>query len=109
MMEERERRVGENESLFRHVNERTKQVNETFAQLTDTFDVVCECGRIECLERITLSPEKYVEVRAEPTRFLVVPGHEIPETETVVEKGAGYVVVRKDPGLPARIARATAP
>lgn len=108
-MDERAKRVGQNEALFRHVNEQTKRVNETFSQLTNTLEVVCECGRIECLERIRVTPEKYVQIRDDPRRFLVVRGHEVKETESVVEEGDRYVVVQKDRGAPARLARETAP
>ena len=34
-MEERERRIGLNEAIFREANERIREVNETFATLTD--------------------------------------------------------------------------
>lgn len=37
------------------------------------------------------------------------PGHDVPETETVVDRRDGFWVVRKDPGGPAELARATDP
>jgi hypothetical protein len=48
-------------------------------------------------------------VREDPTLFITKPGHDFPETETVVSKTGGYWIVRKDPGLPAGIALATDP
>jgi hypothetical protein len=49
-------------------------------------------------------------VRTDPTLFLVVPGHEDPTVEAVVESDqAAYFVVRKPAGTPAEIAANTAP
>jgi hypothetical protein len=107
--EERARRIGENEALFRVVNERIEHLNRAFAVLTETMDVVCECGDIDCAERLVLTVSDYERVRADPTHFAVVPGHELPDVERVVERGDGFVVVRKDPGLPAQVARETDP
>jgi hypothetical protein len=103
--DERIRRVGENEALFRVVNERIEALNLAFATLTETMDIVCECGDIHCAERVVLGLADYERIRAESTHFVVVPGHELPEVETVVERGDGFVVVEKHDGLPAQVAR----
>jgi len=34
-------------------------------------------------------------IRADPTRFAVVPGHELPEIETGVERHPGYLVEKR--------------
>jgi hypothetical protein len=34
-------------------------------------------------------------IRSHPRRFLILPGHEVPEIETVVETEQDYVVVEK--------------
>jgi hypothetical protein len=49
-MDERERRIGLNEAVFREANERIREVNETFATLTDELLLVCECGQSTCAE-----------------------------------------------------------
>jgi hypothetical protein len=107
--EERTRRVGENEALFRIVNERIEALNVTFAAITETMDVVCECGKIECAERVVLGVADYERVRADPTHFVLVPGHELPGVERVIEAGDGFVVVEKHRGLAAEVARETDP
>jgi hypothetical protein len=56
-----------------------------------------------------VAPDEYRGVRADATLFFVKPGHDLPEAETVVEKTDRYWVVRKDPGGPADLARATDP
>jgi hypothetical protein len=80
-MAEREARVGMNEALFRAVNERIEDVNESFATLTDAFEVVCECGDAGCLRQIRMASDAYERVRAGATLFIVVPGHETAEIE----------------------------
>jgi hypothetical protein len=44
---------------------------------------------------IELSVREYEDVRAHPRRFVVLPGHELGELETVVESRSGYVIVEK--------------
>jgi hypothetical protein len=107
--DERTRRVAANEALFRTVNEKLEELNEGFALLTDTFDIVCECGEIDCDERIILSPEEYARLRSEPTRFAVVHGHEIAGVEDVIERHEAFAILAKAPGLATELAQETAP
>jgi hypothetical protein len=107
-MGERARRVGENEALFRSVNEQVRGLNETFL-VRDTLRIVCECGEQSCIEQLEIEPAAYETLRADPTLFAVKPGHEAPDVETVVERNDGYSVVCKDRGEPEHIARATDP
>ena len=76
-MEERERRIGLNEAVFREANERIREVNETFATLTDELMLVCECGHGTCAEQISIKPGDYEALRAQPADFAIVPVHEI--------------------------------
>ena len=48
-------------------------------------------------------------IRAEPTRFGVLPAHELPEVESVVERHPTYVVVEKRDPDAREIARETDP
>ena len=104
-MDERARRIGENEALYRSINEKIEGLNETFGLVTETMAVICECGRLECSEQIELDIPTYEHVRADPTHFVLLPGHEEPDVETVVEDHGTFRVVRKDPGGPAELAR----
>ena len=90
----REERIGKNEALFREVNERVRDVNREFGDFPDA-EFVCECGDRECTERVRMPLHEYEAVRKSPTYFLVKPGHEIPDVETVVEDHEGYAVVAK--------------
>jgi hypothetical protein len=106
---ERQQRIGRNEAIFREVNERLTDLNETLAAFTDTMQIVCECGDGECIDQISLSPQEYEALRTESTHFAVVSGHNDVEVEDVVESRDGYDVVQKRTGIPARIAEETDP
>jgi hypothetical protein len=108
-MDEQQRRIGVNEAVFREANERIEDLNETFATLTDRLVLVCECGDAECVEKISLTRQAYEELRADPTQFAVVPGHEVANVEEVVARHEGYYVVRKVAGVPRHIAEVTDP
>jgi hypothetical protein len=103
MSTERDARVGNNERLFREVNERINRIQEDFGQ-TQTFEIVCECGSQGCLERISLTHDAYKKLRENPRTFAIVPGHEAEDVEDIVERTEGYYVVEKKEGIPAAIA-----
>jgi hypothetical protein len=109
MMDEHERRIALNEAVFREANERIQELNQTFATFTDALVLVCECGDGECAEKISMAPAAYEELRAESAHFAVVPGHEMPEVEQVIAQREGYDVVRKDDGIPRKVAEVTDP
>jgi hypothetical protein len=104
-MSDRDRRISENESLFRAVNEQIEGVTRTFAVMTQTMHVVCECGQPDCIERFMMTVPAYERVRADPALFAVRPGHELPDMEDVVDTHGDYVVIRKHDGEPAERAR----
>jgi hypothetical protein len=65
-MDERVRRIGENEILLRSVNERLEDVNQAFSPLSGKATFVCECGRRSCLDRIDVALEEYEKRRGGP-------------------------------------------
>jgi hypothetical protein len=108
-VDERQRRIGENEVIFREVNERVRETNETFDVEAGDAEFVCECGTASCVERVRMSLAEYEQVRAEPTTFLIVPGHEILEVERVVRRDRRFWVVRKEVGEAEELALETDP
>jgi hypothetical protein len=107
--DERARRVGHNEALYRQVNERIEDLNDAFGTLAGDFAVVCECGDLDCTEQIRVPREAYERTRANSTWFLVRPGHEERDIEHVVDREGGYVVVQKDAPEATRVAEETDP
>ncbi|MEA2246621.1 MAG: hypothetical protein QOH46_1150 [Solirubrobacteraceae bacterium] len=89
-MAESEERVGFTEATFRRVNE---GIERGSAEGPVVF--ICECGRVGCNQLIELSRATYKAVRAHPRRFFLIPGHELPDAEDVVERHERYVVVQK--------------
>lgn len=103
-MDDRGKRVGENEVLFREVNERLRELGEGFSLVSEEAAFVCECGNSTCMERIQMSLATYEKVRSDPKRFVVIRSHELPEYEKIVEEHPSFLVVEKLPGGPAGIA-----
>jgi hypothetical protein len=91
----REERLARNEVLFRNVNEQIEEIAVPQGQDAHVFEFVCECSNIDCTLRLPMTLAVYEEVRSDPTRFLVAPGHELPEIETVVSRAKGYQIVTK--------------
>ena len=57
---------------------------------------ICECGNAACLEALELTAEALWDLHAERGLAVVLPGHEIPDLETVVDHQNGYLVVRRN-------------
>jgi hypothetical protein len=92
------RRV-KNEALFREVNER---IEELETGLTDyapdgslLVGFVCECPSEDCGETVEVTRAQYEAVRTNPSRFIVLPGHENPDIESIVERHQHFVVAEK--------------
>ncbi len=88
-----ERRVGINESIFRDVNERIRELGDELDAPATEF--VCECADPACTARLSLPLGAYEAVRAFPDRFFVVAGHQRSDAERVVEGQGEYLVVEK--------------
>jgi hypothetical protein len=89
-----EEKLGRNQALFREVNERIRGLAEHRGEAL-RFGIVCECSDETCSEPIEVSIAEYEQVRATPTAFFVLRGHEIPEIERVMLKTREYEVVQK--------------
>ncbi len=91
---ELQQRIAANESAFRDVNEAIAR-GQWPGEQDDPASFRCECARFGCNELIELTPRAYEKVRVHPRHFVVRPGHELPEVETIVERRPGYLVVEK--------------
>ena len=94
-MDARTERLAENESLFRSVNELIEAAATRAVVDDHVFEFLCECADSECMVLLPLNVHEYERVRAEPSQFLVAPGHGLPELEIVVARHDTYEVVRK--------------
>jgi hypothetical protein len=98
-------RAAMNEATFRRVNE-GMAAGQDPAGLLSFF---CECARLGCNKLIQLTRAEYEHVRADPRRFAVIAGHEIPDVERVTERAERYIVVEKAGDPEAEIVEATDP
>ena len=100
--------VALNEAALRQVNERIYGPGKSGSDLPQ-FPIVCECGAASCETTLTVDATLYSSVRADPHRFLVQTGHEIPQAETVVVRHGDIAVVEKHPGEARLVTEATDP
>lgn len=96
-MDFREQRLGVNEAIFREVNERLEGLAKHFGRdQEESLDLVCECRKATCIQRIAMSRAEYEALRSEDTHFALYPGHADPEIEHVISSHAGYEIVAKE-------------
>jgi hypothetical protein len=93
LSEEVDRRLASNEDVFRDVNEGI--VRGQWPGDPEAIGFRCECARLGCNMLVALTLGEYEAVRANPRRFVIVRGHEVPEVEVVVEEHDRYGVVEK--------------
>jgi hypothetical protein len=94
-VDERERRLVENERLFRDVNEAIERVAAAHGADAHVYEFLCECSNLDCDLMIEMSLAAYEGARADPAVFVVAIGHELPEIEDVVHREGGYQLVKK--------------
>jgi hypothetical protein len=92
---DREVRAAENQSLFREVNERVKDLNVRFSFVTKVGDWICECANDTCFEHLALSADEYEAIRQDGASFGVATSdeHVLPDVERVTERNTRYWVV----------------
>jgi hypothetical protein len=95
--------MAQNEASARRRNEAAEFERPRNGGLPHAF--ICECVRRHCTEALDLDTSEYVHVRSHPRQFVVAPGHEEPDVESVIAVHAGYVVVQKH-GEAGRLAEA---
>ena len=87
------KKLAQNETLFRQVNERLKELGEGFSIVAERADFICECSDERCAEQVQLTLSEYERVRSDSRWFLLVRGHERPEIESVVWDISEHLVV----------------
>jgi hypothetical protein len=106
-MEEREKRIGLNEALFREVNEAVSGISADFN--TPSFEIICECEDLGCSERIPMTSDAYSALRTNAKQFAVLPGHELRDVEEVVADEGTYYVIEKNTPAARELAERTDP
>lgn len=110
-----ERRMAENEAVFRQFNEQVQQgVKELramaeneghqslLANRNTPLHFYCECADEACTERVIMPPATYTAIHKHRRQFITLPGHDVLSIETVVKQTKDYAVVRKHHKPPER-------
>lgn len=87
-------RIAANEAVFRRINEAIER-GQWPGDEGAPASFRCECAQLGCTRIVEITVGDYEAIRQNPRRFVVAPGHEQPEAETVVELAPGYLVVEK--------------
>lgn len=99
--------LARNPDLF-HVSSRDERVaraEEFFKRVNDTMrnelgdgdgNFLCECGNIACTEKLALDAEDLRLLHSIEGYFAVLPGHQIPEIETLVKENGRYAIVHNN-------------
>ena len=87
---------GENEALFRKVNEQIEAVSEAVPSTEPTMQFLCECDDLQCHTKLSATRAEYESVRSVPTHFLVHADHVDPRIEHVVLANDRFLVVEKE-------------
>lgn len=107
-----ERRLVENQVLFRQRNEKIAQDlaalkkaaaaegHEKIAQnveqhIDKPLHFYCECADEKCRQRIVLKPSEYQELHQNSSQFVLLPGHNLPGMERVVLSRDAFIIVEK--------------
>ena len=104
------------QNRYREINEHLAQVYRQYeasceadGKVAELLELFCECGQqTRCGARVKVSAVTYERVRADPTTFILFPGHGAPAVEEMIERGDGFLIARNF-GRAAEIARAADP
>jgi hypothetical protein len=89
-------RAERNEEAFKRYNERRAAAEEAGDVPSDErVPFACECDDPSCGRAIEITISEYERAVAAVDRFVVIPGHEDPEVEVVVERRERYLIVSK--------------
>ena len=93
-MSPRKKRMGRNEALFRQINEHIVDVSRALPN-HEQFQILCECARLDCVDKISFTKDGYTAARLGSDTFIVIPEHHDPEIERVLAKEPSFLVVEK--------------
>lgn len=107
-----ERRLAENEVIFRKLNEQVHSGYEETNRLAREdnqpefivshqrddrpLHFYCECSDEKCAKRIRMNVHEYQRIHESRDRFIIVAGHDVAHIEKIIEKNDDYWVVQKN-------------
>ena len=92
----RAERIARNEARWRELNaELERGLSDIDRDPDERAAFVCECAKPDCVEMVKLKLEAYQRAHEDDRHFVILPGHQMPEVERVIDEGDGYIVVEK--------------
>jgi len=92
----RAERLARNEARWRELNaELERGLSDIARDADERAAFVCECARPDCVEMVKLPLEEYQRWHQDDSHFVVLPGHEFRDIETVLEETGDYLVIEK--------------
>jgi hypothetical protein len=89
-------RAAHNQSLYRSINEKIVDLNQTFAEAgLAGSEWICECADTGCTVRVAATLPEYEAVRSSPRTFIIALGHLYPEVERVLDENDRFMIVEK--------------
>ena len=58
------------------------------------IDVICECSAVHCVETVLMPASAFAAVSRYSDRLVVCPGHRLTNHDPVLERAAGYWIIR---------------
>lgn len=102
------RRLAENEVVFRRMNEQIPESLEALKEAADSeghgsvvsdidtpIHFYCECSDENCRQRLVLRPSEYKEFHQNSSQFVIVPGHQVAAIERIIYNDEKIMVVEK--------------
>ena len=94
--DERANRIAANEASFREINATLHEgLSKAELEAEEPVAFVCECGVASCHALVRIPLDRYEAARAHRDRFVIVPGHEAPDVERIVERDEVWAIVEK--------------
>ena len=94
-MDARKERIARNEASFREINERLSNGLRQLPDNPELLEFICECGNPRCEQHVQLTLSEFEQIREDSRRFVIVPGHIIPDAERLVASNDRFDVVEK--------------
>lgn len=111
-----ERRMVENEVVFRSYNEQVKKGFDEINKIAKEdgqhpielnpetlLHFYCECSDENCRQRIRMSARIYTKIHKVRNNFVVLRGHEVNAIEVIITKRPTYYVVSKKVHTPTSV------
>ena len=92
----RAERLARNEASWRELNAQLESGLQNLPRDPDERAAfACECARPDCSQIVKLPLDDYRRTHRDDRHFVVLPGHDMPDVERVIEEHDTYAVVEK--------------